>query len=151
MTRLMTVRTKLVNKCVKPTRKKILVVRKKKEEKRKLIIENKKQDLLIEVELDGCYAQGTTEKCCDYLVRHKGINYYIELKGGNYEETFAQIISAIQQFNTNFDGDECRAIIVTSKSPSVPAFNKAFKRSKLWRYICKKPIKRSASRPYILS
>ncbi len=140
-----------MNKCIKETNQKRLVLKGKKEEKSKLILDNKNQDLMIKVKLDGCYAQDLTKKCCDYLVRHKGINYYIELKGVNYEDAFVQIISAITQFNKDFDNNTCKAIIVTTSSPKSPAFNKAFKKSKLWRYICGDVIKRSARRPYILS
>ncbi len=140
-----------MNKCIKETNQKRLVLKGKKEEKSKLILENKSQDLMIKVKLDGCYAQGTTEKCCDYLVQYNGINYYIELKGMDYDRAFAQIISAIKQFNKDFKNNTCKAIIVTTSSPTSPAFNKAFKRSKLWRCICGDVIKRSASRPYILS
>ena len=151
MTSLMKTRAKAMNNCVKPTRKAILVLKGKKEEKSQITLKNKERTLLLVVKLDGCYAQGTTEKCCDYMVQYKGINYYIELKGVDYERAFLQIISAITQFNKDFKSNTCKAIIVTTRSPTSPAFNKAFKRSGLWRYICGEVIKRSARRPYILS
>ena len=130
-----------VSNCITNTNRKILVLE---ENKSQLILENKKQSPIIKIKLDGCYAQDTTEKCCDYLVQHNGINYYIELKGVNYEDAFAQIISAIKQFNQTFNGSKCRAIIVMRKSPKVTAFNKALKKSELWRYICRDVIRGSS-------
>ncbi len=144
-------RIKAVNKCITKTHKPLLVLKGRKKEKSQLTFKNKNRNLLVKVELDGCYAKDTTEKCCDYLVQHNGINYYIELKGVNYADAFPQIISAITQFNKDFDGNICKAIIVASKSPTVTDAQKAFRRSKLKGLICGEPIIKSTPYKHPLS
>ena len=141
----------MMSNCIDKSQKPILVLKGRGKEKSKLILDNKKRDKLVEVKLDGCYAKGTAEKCCDFMVQHNGINYYIELKGVDYKTAFLQLISAINRFNKNFPNTKCKAIIVTSKSPAVQDFQKAFRKSKLRHYICGEVIRGSPPHNHILS
>ena len=124
-----------MNKCITETRAPTLKVAGKaagKKKESRLFFKNKKQELLVKVKLEGCYAKHPNKKYCSYLVRHKGTNYYIELKSESYEEAFMRILNAIDQYNKkDFNNDTCKAIVVTIKSPLAPDFIKSFRKSKL--------------------
>ncbi len=142
MTSTQKTRIRAMNNCITETNEPVLVVEGKKEEKSKLIFKNKKRDLLVKIKLNGCYCKESVKKCCSYLVRHKGINYYIELKAVSYEDAFMKIVNAINQFNKkDFGNDTCKAIVVTRKSPAATDFQRALRRSKLRQYICGAPIR----------
>ncbi len=81
-------------------------------------------------------------KRCDFMVKHKGTNYYVELKTGDYRGACNQIASAIKKLNECFGGETCKAIVVVFLPNRIPfitefykEFEDEFKKSDLMQYV----------------
>ncbi len=117
-----------------------------KENKSRLIFVNNNEDELKRVKIDkGLLPEidNSTQRC-DFMVQHKRINYYIELKGVYYEEAFAQIARSIEMFNKCFGCKECQPIIVVPLYYPMVNYQIVMAESGLNKHIkdklCKKPI-----------
>ncbi len=116
------------------------------EEKASIIIfVNKKNELLVEVKIDDCLLTKSPTVRCDFMVQHKNINHYIELKGTDYEHAIKQLGKSIEIFNSCFPNKKCKAIIVLSRAVAIsPWFEIAYEESDLRKYvddgICEFPI-----------
>ncbi len=91
---------------------------------------NENCDPLVKVDID-CLLKGKVNppKHCDFMVQHKDINYYVELKTKNPKGACNQIASAIKNLNKCFDCKKCKAIIVVffpSGIPFIAEFYKEF-------------------------
>ncbi len=129
------------------------------EEKASIIIfVNKKNELLVEVKIDDCLLTKSPTVRCDFMVQHKDINHYVELKGTDYEHALKQLCKSIEIFNSCFpnkSNKKCKAIIVLSKSVAITWFAEAYKESDLRKYvddgICEYPIIKTSPYPHPLS
>ena len=104
---------------------------------------NENCDPLVKVDID-CLLKGIVNppKHCDFMVQHKNINYYVELKTGNPEGACNQIASTINIFNKCFSDKKCKAIIVVFAPIGMPfiarfqkQFKDEFKKSDLRKYV----------------
>ena len=99
-----------------------------------LIFVNENCDPLVKFDIDCLLdeyhaAPPYNFKRCDFMVKHKDINYYIELKTGDYRGACNQIASAIKNLNECFGGEKCRAIVVVflpNMTPFITDFQKEF-------------------------
>ncbi len=105
-----------------------------KENDTELIFVNKNRDSVVKFDIDCLLdeyhaAPPYDFKRCDFMVKHKGINYYIELKTGDYRGACNQIASAIKNLNECFGGEKCKAIVVVflpNMTPFITDFQKEF-------------------------
>ncbi len=127
--------------CIRKIKRKLIPV---KENDTELIFVNKKEDELIRVKIDGCIfpKEDNSVQRCDFMVQHKDINYYVELKTGNPEGACNQIASAIKNLNKCFGDNNCKAIIVVFFPIGTPfiigfqdQFRAEFKKSNLRKYV----------------
>ncbi len=113
-----------------------------------MIFVNKKSELLKEVKIDKCLLTKSSSVRCDFMVQHKDINHYVELKGTDYEHALKQLYKSIEIFNSCFpnkSNKKCKAIIVLSRAVAMsPWFEIAYEESDLRKYvddgICEFPI-----------
>lgn len=111
----------MLSNCEKRTCSRKIVVE---ENKSRVDFENLQEDLVLVVEVDGCVL--VNEEACDYLVQHAGVNYYIELKGGDIEKALRQISASIAKINARYGSLSCRAVISATRVPAITGFQKAF-------------------------
>ncbi len=115
-----------------------------------LILVNKKHDELTIVKIDKGIVKDGRHKSCDFMVQHADINHYVELKGACYTDGFPQIAESIEHLNELFDGNDCKAIIVAQRHPSIADYQIPLAKSVLNKHvedgICKEVIVRAS--PY---
>ncbi len=115
-----------------------------------LILVNKKHDELKIFKIDEGIVEKGKHKSCDFMVQHKDINHYTELKGTHYVDGFPQIAESIEHLNEFFDGNDCKAIIVAQHHPSIADYQIPLAESVLNKHvedgICKEVIVRAS--PY---
>ena len=109
-----------------------------------LILVNKKHDELKIFKIDKGIVEKGKHKSCDFMVQHKDINHYTELKGTHYADGFLQIAESIEHLNEFFDGNDCKAIIVAQQHPSIAGYQKVLEDSVLFKHVedglCKEVI-----------
>ncbi len=105
---------------------------------------NENCDLLIKFDIDCLLdeyhaAPPYDFKRCDFMVKHKNTNYYVELKKGDYRGACNQIASAIKKLNKCFGGEKCKAIVVVffpNKVPVIAGFQEEIIESRINQHLC---------------
>ncbi len=134
---------KVFDKCIKRTNEKRLSVC---DVGTKLTFVNENQDELMRVKIDGCILLTSDPVLrCDFMVQHKEINYYVELKAIRYyKKACWQLAKSIEMFNKCFGNKTCQPVVVTlrKKTPDIPQVDIA--KSGLKDYIqkgfCEQPV-----------
>lgn len=77
------------------------------------------------VEVDGCYIDDPLQLKCDYLIHRPNVsNWYLELKGKDIGHALQQIGESIKNINKDFGNLPCGAIVVSSRCPTLPTYQK---------------------------
>ncbi|MGU9962773.1 MAG: hypothetical protein ACNYPD_01565 [Candidatus Halichondribacter symbioticus] len=124
--------------CIRQTQKRLIFAR---ENKTRLIFVNKNADPLVKFDIDCLLKQYHSAppydfKRCDFIVQHKDINYYVELKTARYDGSFEQIASAIKNLNKCFGDKKCKAIVVVLASCiNIASFQMDYRDSELPNYV----------------
>ena len=109
-----------------------------------LIFVNKNRDLLVKFDIDCLLdeyhaAPPYDFKRCDFIVQHKDINYYVELKTARYDGSLEQIASAIKNLNKCFDCNDCKKckaiVVVLAGCTNVGSFQWDYIHSELPNYV----------------
>lgn len=88
------------------------------ENKRKIIFDNRRREIVEKIIVDGC--QITEGIRCDFLVRHKKREFFVELKGEDIKHAFDQLKNTIGIIGSN-DCIERNCYIISSRSPLASA------------------------------
>jgi hypothetical protein len=88
------------------------------ENKRKIIFDNRKREIVEKIIVDGC--QITEGVRCDFLVRHKKREFFVELKGEDIQHAFDQLKNSINLLGSG-DCKERNCYVISSRSPLVSA------------------------------
>ncbi len=124
-------------RCIKPTKDEWVSV---KENDTELIFVNKNCDPVVKFDIEYLLrGKINPPKHCDFMVKHKNTNYYVELKTGDYRGACNQIASAIKKLNKCFGGEKCKAIVVVffpNKVPVIAGFQEEIIESRINQHLC---------------
>jgi len=127
---------KIKAKCSEIVKDKLIVLS---ENKSKVIFQNKSEEPVTKVEVDGCQIDDNGPKC-DYLVLKDKNEYFVELKRQDIDHAFEQLIRTMSLLRKNKGLVTCFVICTRSPLNSTKIQNKAsyFRKKYDAKFIVKK-------------
>jgi len=132
---------KIKSSCSEVMKDKLIVLTERKN-KSNITLQNKSEEFVTKVRVDGCHIMDNQPKC-DFLVLKNSEEYFVELKGQNIEHAFKQLIRTMKLLRKNMGLVNCMVICTRSPLSSVKIQNEAKKFRK--KYNAKLIVKKSGN------